>query len=117
VQGGRVATGRVGARPIAEASGQDDAAEFGAGLTPYLAGLIAAVSLLYFYMGIRSSMPYGSGGLYTNTVDLSGSQADVRHGACSPVVLAGWNRSVGLRVDPPARGWATRRYRPSTTVR
>jgi len=68
--GGRVASRRVAARSIAEASGQRDPAEFGAGLVPYLAGLIAAVSLLYIYMGIRSSTPYGIGGLYTLMSDL-----------------------------------------------
>lgn len=53
-----MASRRVGTRPIAEAgpepaSRQRDSAEFGAWLVPYLAGLIVAVSLLYFYMGIR----------------------------------------------------------------
>jgi len=72
-----VASRRVGARPIAEVSEPRDPAEFGAWLAPYLAGLIAAVSLLYFYMGIRSSTPYGIAGLYTLMSDLAASHGYV----------------------------------------
>jgi len=58
------------------------------------------------------------------TVDVRGSQAEVRHGVHRPGVLAGWNRGVGLRAEPPSscpewgtRGRATRRYQPMTTYR
>ena len=51
------------------------------------------------------ALPRGSSrdGLKINTVDLSGSQADVCHCARNPDVLAERNHGVGLRADPAGK--------------
>ena len=42
--------------------------------------------------------------LEINTVDVRGSQADVRHNARRPAIVAGCTRGVGLRASPAGKG-------------
>ena len=105
-RGGRVAIRPVGARPVAEAGsglapGHRDPVEFGAWLVPYLAGLIAAVSLLYVFMGIRSSTPYGIAGLYTLMSDLASS-----HGYALPMRVPYYGPGGIPFVYPPLATYA-----------